>query len=214
MFERGFEILTVYWPACDQSYLPQLSLTHRLLAHSTLVCVPGWLVVVGVGNEASTHPEQREGLDLQVCCVSAGTRNQWKEEAVKPVLWMSSTHQEKLFLIFWINQVNRVALTCKSCAHKERSDSRSPRWRPGTPPGPRAESLQSFCRQEKCVSEMKKKIKMTTQTRPWQSAVWYLLSGNKYAFKKSSNKTSSLTCSPVTDLQCACFLPWVVPSSL
>lgn len=44
----------------------QRLLTHGLLAHSTLVCVPGRLVVVGVGNEARTHSEQREGLNLQV----------------------------------------------------------------------------------------------------------------------------------------------------
>lgn len=34
----------------------QLSLTHGLLAHSALVCVPGGLVMVGVGDEASAHP--------------------------------------------------------------------------------------------------------------------------------------------------------------
>ena len=48
-----------------------LRLTHGLLAHSTLVCVPRGLVMVGVGDETSTYSKQREGLDLQVCCLSA-----------------------------------------------------------------------------------------------------------------------------------------------
>lgn len=65
-------------PTVDQSAdrkLPaQLILTHCLLAHSALVCVPGGLVVVGVRDETSTHPQQSEGLDLQVCRVSV--RNQ------------------------------------------------------------------------------------------------------------------------------------------
>lgn len=55
-------------------YCRLFSLTHGLLAHSTLVCVPGRLVVVGVGNEASTHSKQCERLDLQVCCVSRKKR--------------------------------------------------------------------------------------------------------------------------------------------
>ena len=71
MFEEGFEIFTFQWPARSLKLPAQLSLTHCLFAHSALVRVPGWLVVVGVGNEAGTHPEQREGLDLQVCCDSA-----------------------------------------------------------------------------------------------------------------------------------------------
>lgn len=37
-----------------------------LLAHSTLVGVPGGLVVVGVGDEACHHPQHCEGLNLQV----------------------------------------------------------------------------------------------------------------------------------------------------
>lgn len=82
---------------CSRLKLPaQLSLTHGLLAHSALVCVPGRLVVVGVGNEASTHPEQREGLDLQVCCVSTGndkkTNGSGSETSVM-------TNQENFFTI-------------------------------------------------------------------------------------------------------------------
>lgn len=37
-----------------------------LLAHSTLVGVPGRLVVVGVGDEACHHPQHCERLNLQV----------------------------------------------------------------------------------------------------------------------------------------------------
>lgn len=59
---------------CVDGRYRSCGLTHGLLAHGALVCVPGRLVVVGVGNEASAHPEQREGLNLQVCCVSAETK--------------------------------------------------------------------------------------------------------------------------------------------
>ena len=46
-------------------------LTHGLLAHGTLVGVPGGLVVVGVGNQASTYAQDGERLNLQVGCVTA-----------------------------------------------------------------------------------------------------------------------------------------------
>lgn len=65
---------------CRDVKLPaRMRLTHGLLAHSALVCVPGRLVVVGVGNEARTHSEQSEGLDLQVGRVS--TEGNSKEHA-------------------------------------------------------------------------------------------------------------------------------------
>lgn len=59
----------VYWPVHWLQLPTQLILTHCLLAHSTLVCVPGRLIVMWIRNETSTHAEQREGFDLQVCRV-------------------------------------------------------------------------------------------------------------------------------------------------
>lgn len=77
-----------------------LSLTHGLLSHSALVCVPGRLVVVGVGNETSTHTEQREGLDLQVCCVSLEKKKkeQTKQE-MTPGFFDDISRSEKPFSI-------------------------------------------------------------------------------------------------------------------
>lgn len=42
------------------------SLTHSLLAHSTLVGVSGGLVMMRVRNQTSADPQQRERFDLQM----------------------------------------------------------------------------------------------------------------------------------------------------
>lgn len=60
-----------------------MRLTHGLLAHSALVRVPGRLVVVGVGNEARTHSQQSEGLDLQVGRVSTDGNSKENTETDK-----------------------------------------------------------------------------------------------------------------------------------
>lgn len=43
-----------------------VALTHRLLAHSTLVSVPGGLVMMGIRNQPGTNPQQGERLNLQM----------------------------------------------------------------------------------------------------------------------------------------------------
>lgn len=98
---RDLRSFTLHWPDCWVKLPAQRSLTHGLLAHSTLVCVSGWLVVMGVGNKASTHPEQCKGLNLQVCCVSMEIQKNKKRESVnRCVDWHKQTRT--LFHVCWI----------------------------------------------------------------------------------------------------------------
>lgn len=46
----------------EEVKIKEASFTHGLFAHGALVGVTGRLVVVGVGDESCTHPEQGEGF--------------------------------------------------------------------------------------------------------------------------------------------------------
>ena len=57
-------------------------LTHGLLAHSALVGVSGRLVVVRVGDQTSTHPQDGERLNLQMCCGTEASDSQSNNQPV------------------------------------------------------------------------------------------------------------------------------------
>lgn len=66
--------------------------------------------MVGVRNEASAHPEQREGLDLQVRRVPAGMINGLKKkikkkEEVKPELRLVATSYQEKHVTSLVNHV-------------------------------------------------------------------------------------------------------------
>ena len=50
-------------------------LTHGLLAHSTLVGIPGRLVVMRVGNQPCTNSQNGKGFYLQMGCLSEKNSN-------------------------------------------------------------------------------------------------------------------------------------------
>lgn len=55
--------------SCENKEVGHTALTHGLLAHSTLIGVPGGLVMMGIRNQTSTNPQQSKRLNFQMSSV-------------------------------------------------------------------------------------------------------------------------------------------------
>ena len=58
-------------------------LTHGLLAHSTLVGIPGRLVVMRVGNQPSTNSQNGKWFYLQMGCLSEKNKTNLNDYILK-----------------------------------------------------------------------------------------------------------------------------------
>lgn len=139
----------------DWNYLRSWSLPMACLPIAHWYVFLGDWLWWGYGMRPAHTPSSVKG-SISKCVVSL--QRQIKE-MMRLVCKMLNINLENPFMISPNESCDACDFTLKSCVRKGRSDSHSPHWHPGIPPGPHAGSLQSFCSQEKCFQHPK--IKQT-----------------------------------------------------